>query len=191
MALRDVDIELPFGVTVESTETKVTLLTALFFLPLLGAVPLMSRLAARTSKRAVYGGAMLVCGFYFPLLFFAGFLGGPKLPQALALLGLGIPLAGLFVFPNAILADIIDYDEQRTGQRREAIYYGMQATLQKIGLGLAAGLFALVLAVFGKSVDDPLGIRLVGPVAGALVLVGCAVFWRGYRLTDEGRLETS
>ena len=103
-------------------------------------------------------------------------------------MGLGIPLAGLFVFPQALLADIIDFDERRTGQRREAIYFGIQATLQKVGLALAAAIFVLVLALFGNSFDDSLGIRLIGPVAGVCTLIGYAVFARGYRLTDDGRL---
>ena len=189
VVLRDSEVRLPFGLTLDDTEEKVTLLTALFFLPLLGSVPLMSWLATRTSKRSVYGASLLLCGLYFPLLFFVGFLPGiPKFAQSLFLMGLGIPLAGLFVFPQALLADIIDFDERRTGQRREAIYFGIQATLQKVGLGLAAAIFVLVLAVFGNSFDDSLGIRLIGPVAGVCTLIGYAVFARGYRLTDDGRL---
>ena len=189
VVLDDTVVRLPLLPELDETGEKVALLTALTFLPLLGSVPLMLWLAARTSKRRVYGASMLLCGLYFPLLFFVGFLPGiPKLAQSLVLLGLGVPLAGLFVFPNALLADIIDFDEQHTGERREAIYYGMQATLQKAGLGLAAGIFALVLAVFGKSVGDPLGIRLMGPVAGGCALAGYAIFAWGYRLTDEGRL---
>ena len=189
VVLRDTKVDLPIGPTLEQTEAKVALLTAVFFLPLLVSVPLMSWLAQRTSKRAAYGGAMLLCGLYFPWLFFFGFLPGiPKLAQSFFVLGLGVPIAGLFVFPQALLADIIDYDEQRTGERREALYYGVQATLQKVGLGLAAATFALVLALFGKSAGDPLGIRLIGPIAGICALAGYAVFARGYRLTDEGRL---
>jgi GPH family glycoside/pentoside/hexuronide:cation symporter len=189
VVLRDTIVHLPFGIELEKTAAKVTLLTAVFFLPLIGSIPMMTWLAQRTSKRFVYGTSMLLCGLYFPALFFFGFLPGiSKLVQSFFVLGLGVPLAALFVFPQALLADIIDYDEQRTGERREALYYGVQATLQKIGLGLAAALFALVLALFGKSADDPLGIRLIGPVAGICALTGYAVFALRYRLTDEGRL---
>ena len=189
VALEGTTIRLPMLPDLDDTGEKVAFLTALTFLPLIASVPLMSWLAARTSKRRVYGGSMLLCGLYFPLLFFIGFLPGiPQLAQSFMLLALGVPLAGLFVFPNALLADIIDFDEQLTGERREAIYYGMQATLQKAGLGLAAGAFALVLAAFGKSAADPLGIRLIGPVAGVCALVGYAIFARSYRLDDEGRL---
>jgi GPH family glycoside/pentoside/hexuronide:cation symporter len=149
----------------------------------------MSWIASRVSKRKAYGVSMLIAGLYFPLLAFVGFLPGlPDIAQALLILGLAVPLAALFVFPQALLADIIDFDASITGQRREAIYFGMQATLQKVGLGLAAGMFALMLAVFGKTVDDPLGIRLIGPTAGACALLGFAVFNRGYRLNDDGEL---
>ncbi len=58
---------------------------------------------------------------------------------------------------------MIDFSE-----RREAVYYEMQATLQKAGLGLAT-IFAPAFAVFDKSADD-----LIGPVADA----GFAVFAR-------------
>lgn len=192
VVLRNTTIDLPFGPVLDGTAEKVTLLTGLFFLPLIGSVPLMSWLATRVGKRRVYGAAMLLAGCYLPLLFLFGFLPGiPKFTQALFLLPLGVPLAGLFVFPQALLADIIDFDEQRTGERREAVYYGIQATLQKVGLGLAAAIFALVLAVFGKTVDDPLGIRLIGPVAGACTLAGYAVFAKRYRLTDEGRVPST
>lgn len=49
-------------------------------------------------------------------------------------------------------------------------------------------MFALVLFLFGKTEADPLGIRLVGPVAGAFVLLGYGIFVRGYRLSDEVRV---
>ncbi|MGB2695057.1 MAG: MFS transporter [Dehalococcoidia bacterium] len=188
VVLHDTTISLPFLPDLNDTGELVALLSGLTFLPLLVTVPIMSTLAARTSKRTAYAGSMLLCALYFPLLFFVGFLPGSKAVQSLLLLGLGVPLAGLFVFPNALLADIIDHDERRTGERREAIYYGMQATLQKGGLGLAAGIFALMLALFGRSAEDPLGIRLIGPIAGACALIGYAVFVRGYHLTDDGEL---
>lgn len=188
VVLQGTTLDLPLLPAIDETGEQVALLSGLTFVPLLGAVPLMSSIAARTSKRAVYALSMLVCALYFPWLFFVGFLPGSKWAQSLALLGLGVPLAGLFVFPNALLADIIDFDARRTGERREALYYGVQATLQKGGLGLAAGIFALILALFGRSADDPLGIRLIGPVAGACALIGYVAFVRGYRLTDEGEL---
>jgi Na+/melibiose symporter-like transporter len=43
---------------------------------------------------------------------------------------------------------MIDLGALRGGCRREALYCGMQGTLRKLGLGLAAALFASTLASF-------------------------------------------
>ncbi|HEU4759010.1 MAG TPA: MFS transporter, partial [Dehalococcoidia bacterium] len=149
------------------------------------SLPLVYRLSLRRGKAWVYSAAMLVGGLYLPLMAFMGFLPGLNtLSQALLLVaGMGVPMAAVFTFPNAIQADIIDYDEVRTGYRREAVYYGTQATMEKI----AFSLFPLILAgllLLGSTAEDPLGVRLVGPVAGAAALIGWLTF-RGYRLPDK------
>ena len=48
---------------------------------------------------------------------------------------LGAPAAGFMVLPFAVLADVVDYDEQLTGRRREAIFFGVQGVVQKIFIG--------------------------------------------------------
>jgi GPH family glycoside/pentoside/hexuronide:cation symporter len=72
----------------------------------------------------------------------------------------GIAITGVFAFPNALMADIIDYDALRTGERREALYYGVQNTVEKKGrsMFILAALFLI-----GDGVN-PFHIRLVGPV---------------------------
>ncbi len=148
------------------------------------SLPLVYRLSLRRGKAWVYSSAMLVGALYLPLTAFMGFLPGLNtLSQALLLVaGMGVPMAAVFTFPNAIQADIIDYDEARTGYRREAVYYGAQATMEKI----AFSFFPLILAgllLLGSTAADPLGVRLVGPVAGAAALIGWLTF-RSYRLPD-------
>ena len=168
----------------------VALMTAGAIVVVLLTLPFAYRLAMRRGKAWVYSTAMLLGAFYLPWIAFMGFVPGvDKLAQALLFVAaMGVPMAAVFTFPNAITADIIDYDELRTGQRREAIYYGTQATLEKI----ASALFPLILALLlmlGSTADDPLGIRLVGPVAGFSALVGFLAF-RGYRLPDTVRADT-
>jgi GPH family glycoside/pentoside/hexuronide:cation symporter len=168
----------------------VALMTAAAIVVVLLTLPFAYRLAMRRGKAWVYSTAMLLGAFYLPWIAFMGFVPGvDKLAQALLFVAaMGVPMAAVFTFPNAITADIIDYDELRTGQRREAIYYGTQATLEKI----ASALFPLILALLlmlGSTADDPLGIRLVGPVAGFSALVGFLAF-RGYRLPDTVRADT-
>jgi GPH family glycoside/pentoside/hexuronide:cation symporter len=149
------------------------------------SVPLVYGLALRRGKAWVYSRAMLAGAALFPVLFFLGLAPGiGELWQSAALVALvGIPMVGVFTFPNAILADVIDYDAVRTGMRREALYYGVQNVIEKWTGALMFPLFSLLL-LFGETADDPLGIRLVGPAAGLLALAGW-FFFRRYTLPDE------
>ncbi len=67
--------------------------------------------------------------------------------------------------------------------RREALFYGAQAFVEK-----TAGSFGPILLgellLLGATAQDPLGVRLVGPVAGLLVFAGFLLL-RGYRLPDQ------
>lgn len=60
----------------------------------------------------------------------------------------GIGAAVAYLIPWSMLPDVIEYDELRTGQRREGLFYGMFVLLQQVGLslGLAASNFALEVA---------------------------------------------
>ena len=154
-------------------------------------LPVTVVLARRRSKRAVYGWGMVFAGLWFPLFAFAGFLPGvhPLAQGIVYALIAGVAIAPVQTFPNALLADITDYDTVLTGQRREATFYATHETLQKIAGAMGTGLLALLLLA-GSTADDPLGIRLVGPVAGALALAGYVVF-RRYWLPDRVTAETA
>ena len=87
---------------------------------------------------------------------------------------LGIPMAALYVIPNAIVADLTDLERKRSGQNLEAVYYGVQGFFTKITLGLS---FLAVTGLFlmfgrGEQSGSDLGIRLTGPIAAASILVG-------------------
>ncbi len=174
----------------EEEGATVAALTATAIVVVLISLPVVFRLAMRRGKDWVYSAAMLIGAVYLPFLFFMGFVPGiPKLLQAFLFIApLGIPMSAVFTFPNAIQADIIDYDAVRTGMRREALYYGTQAMAEKV----ASALFPIILAgllLMGSTSDNTLGIRLVGPVAGLSVFIGY-LFFRGYRLPDTVTEET-
>lgn len=177
----------PFFVRVvlEETENKVSWITGAILVVVLLSLPLMARLATSRGKKWTYAAGMLVLVLYMPFWFFVGYLPVlPKLVQGVLYVALsGVPFAALHVFPTALMADVIDYDEQLTGQRREAIYYGIQETLKKLAFALSTGLFALVLSL-GYSAENPLGIRLMGPIASLVVLLGFLAFVWGYHLPD-------
>lgn len=88
----------------------------------------------------------------------------------LALLTLfGMALSGLFILPNAILADIIDEDAKQTGVQRGAIYFGIQAMVIAVSSGVAS-LLAGAILMLGKTPVQSLGVQLVYPVAGLFAL---------------------
>ncbi len=163
----------------------VSILSAVAIAAMLGATPIFMRLALRRSKREAYSLAMLAAGVVFPLLSFAGFVPGiPKVAQVLAVIVVvGIPLAGVYLFPTALTADLADHDAVETGMRREATYYGSQNFVER-SAGSLTPLLLSGLLLMGNTAENPWGIRLVGPVAGVLVLVGYVLF-RPYRLPDE------
>ncbi|HCV00390.1 MAG TPA: hypothetical protein DGL25_04230, partial [Dehalococcoidia bacterium] len=168
----------------EEEGTTVAILTGSALGMLLLILPLVVRQSRRYSKRQVYRWGMLFAALYFPLFAFAGFLPTiPPMAQAIAYaLLIGVALAPAQTFPNALIADITDYDTLRTGLRREGTFYATQATLEKVAGAAGPGILIALLAL-GSTTDDSLGIRLVGPVAGLLTLLGYLVF-RRYWLPD-------
>jgi GPH family glycoside/pentoside/hexuronide:cation symporter len=175
-----------FGLSVTLGEGAIaSVLFGATIISVLAVLPLVYRLAVRWGKARVYSAAMLLGAAAFPLLFFMGLVPGVNpLAQSIVFVAVaGPPMVGVFTFPNAIMADIIDYDAVRTGMRREALYYGAQNVVEKWTASLAYPLFAALL-LFGETPGNPLGIRLVAPVAALASLAGYLTF-RGYRLPDE------
>ena len=179
------------GLSLDLEEGAISaILTAVAIAMVVLALPLVYRLSVSRGKAWVYSTAMLLGSLGFPFIFFMGFVPGiPVMLQSLLFVAfIGLPMAAVFTFPNAFMADVIDYDELRTGMRREAIYYGALSTIEKWASSLYAPILALILLA-GETADDPLGIRLAGPVAGLASFLGYLCF-RGYRLPDEVTAES-
>jgi glycoside/pentoside/hexuronide:cation symporter, GPH family len=170
---------------IEDEGTWVAILSAAAIVAMIASVPLFAAYAARRSKRLAFGHAMLGAACVFPLLAVAGTVPGVPDSAELAVLMIvaGIPFAGVYLFPAALTADIIDEDAGRTGLHREATYYGAQNFVEKTATSFGPLLLALLL-VLGRSEDDTLGLRLVGPAAAALVFAAWLVF-RRYELEDD------
>ncbi len=125
--------------------------------------------------------AMLVLTLSLPLYYFIGqpILGIPALPLAFAAIAIaGFPIACLFIVPDALVASITVYDKNKSGQSREAMFYGTQGLLMKTAMGLSSLLIGVLLQYFGQTVDEPLGVQLTGPVAAVFVLIGFLIFTR-------------
>jgi len=102
-------------------------------------LPLWLRASFRSGKKTVY-----FAGMTFWLLSQTGlFFLQPGQTVALVCLAAtaGVGISVCYLIPNAMLPDVIEWDELRTGKRREGIYYGLCVFLQK--LALAGGSYAV------------------------------------------------
>ena len=86
-----------------------------------------------------------------------------------------VPLAGLLVLPNVLLADIAETDARATGQAREAMFYAVQGLVLNGGTALASALLGLVLSL-GYDRGQALGLRLIPVLAGVCTLAALLVF---------------
>ncbi len=89
-----------------------------------------------------------------------------------------------FALQQAIIADIIDYDEKLTSFRREGMYYGVFGIVIKGGSSVSFLITGFLFNTFGFSSGDDLGIRLLGIVSGTLAIIGFIIF-QFYRLKEE------
>jgi glycoside/pentoside/hexuronide:cation symporter, GPH family len=130
-------------------------------------------LAKRIGK---FRGFLLVLGssaLIFPLIALAGVLpmGSPLLRTQIALALAGLPVAGFAVLAFALLADVIDLDSEKSGIRREAIYFGVQAIFQKSMIGLSVIFFA-----WSHEVTGTRGLYGIAVVAGVTCAAGFIAF---------------
>ncbi|HET9915132.1 MAG TPA: MFS transporter [Anaerolineales bacterium] len=151
-------------------------------LALLACYPLVNWLAGRFGKLSVFAGSLLASAIVMPGLM----LIGPWLPIPLMAQGIiwvllvSIAMSGITMLPQAFAAEITDYDEKLTGQRREGAYYSSWVLLGQL-IGALAGAALPLLFLLGRSQSDvngPLGVRLTGLIGGVLMLISLFVFLR-------------
>lgn len=104
----------------------------------------------------------------------------------------GFGVSTTYLVPWSMLPDVIEYDELRTGQRREGIFYSFMVLLQKIGLALGQLLLGLALNVTGYDgslAEQPpsaiWAIRLaIGPLPMVFLVLGIIVAYL-YPITES------
>jgi len=188
LAFQLLTTDIPFYVhSVVGTHSwlKPRVLLAVAIAAALACLPLFIRLSRRSSKRHAYRVSMIVAAITFPLLGIAGLLPGiPAEVQILVATALiGAPIGAHFLFPVPLTADVIDHDSARTKQRREATYLGASSFVERTATSLAFMLLAL-LRLLGDTRGHSLGVRLVGPVGGLLILAAYLLF-RSYDVPDD------
>lgn len=178
-----ITLNLPLYVTVllGGTEDETAIYFGLAFVIALLFFPAVNITSKKTGLKAVMMFALVAFMVLLPLFYF---LGRPVLgltPEVFGyiIMGLaGLPLAVIFIVPDAIVAEVSDLEGKLSGQKREAMYFGAQGFILKLALGLSTVITGALLQVFGSTPDQPLGIQLTGPVSALFILVGVIVFSR-------------
>lgn len=133
------------------------------------------------------------------LIFAAGclalLLGGRYvIPAAFGFLCFGFGFAGGMYLIPLMNGDVVDYDEHKTGLRREGMYAGINSFITKPAISLAQWALLTIITAFGYNQSLEKGMQsslaktgvLVGWVAPTgLLLLLCFVFLRWYPLAGE------
>ncbi len=82
---------------------------------------------------------------------------------------LGVGLAGLMLLMDILLADVIDEDHIRTGQRREGAYFGSNALFIRLGVSAQALVMSQIMDASGY--DPALAIQPASLAIGIRILV--------------------
>lgn len=191
VAQGDLLLKMPgLGLPIESAVLGVMVVVAV------PALPLWSWLAQRLGKRIAY---MIAIGLWTLLLMTLIFLPPMRLGIAMLMaILMGLSYSAAHMLPDAIFPDVIDWDELRTGERHEGIYYGTKNFIRKLTTAFAIFLTLQVLGWLGYQTPPEhatvfmqpdavvLGIRvLVGPVASILLIALLFVTW--YYPLNRGR----
>jgi len=154
--------------------------------------PVVTWLSNRLDKSTVFAGSLLASACVLPLLMVVG----DRVPLGLKAQGIiwitlqSVAMAGVTMLPPAFGAEITDHDEALTGQRREGAYYATWGLLDQAINGVASAVLPLIL-LLGRSRADPrgpLGVRLVGPLSGVLMLAAFLIFREyPFRRTSPGQ----
>lgn len=150
------------------------------------SAPLWFWLLKKYSKKTVFRWIIASMAIGFTASFFIGSIDFiPPMVQAMLIFPIAaIPVGGMFAASLGIIADLTDYDELKFGKRREAIYYGIYGIVRKTGWALCSIILAGVFQVFGYSLENPLGVRVLWLVCAFSCLIGLVAFIP-YKLGDS------
>jgi len=164
-----------------------------FFIVSLAAVPFWIALVKRFDKKA-----LLVAGLF---IVSAGtlsmsWLGAGDVLGVCVLCGIcGFGAASLEVNFSSLQADVIDYDELHSGERKEGVYFAVWHLASKSATGLSAAGVGFLLAASGfepnvdQSQSSLLAIRTMESIIpGGFFFVATLVFLR-FRLTREAHAQ--
>lgn len=146
--------------------------------------PLWTRLAARVGKATTFRIGLGLSLLAFSSVFFVG--PGEYVSLALVMAFSGAANVGFWTLLHALVADCIDLDATRHGERREGLFSGFSALVKKLAIAGAAAGVGLGLTVIGYEEGVTPSAAVVGrlqllfAVPPTLLALGALFVLRGY-----------
>jgi glycoside/pentoside/hexuronide:cation symporter, GPH family len=178
-----------FGLAYESAFFGVLMLVCILF------IPFWMWMARRFDKREAYMFAMI---FWVAVQFLVFTIrpGDTLYLMIIAVLA-GVGVSAAYILPDAMFADVIEWDELRTRRRQEGAFYGIRTFVRKLTGALIVFITLQLLGQSGYSAP-PAGalqfsqpdaalhmIRLIVSPFGAILLAGTIVFAWLFPLTRK------
>jgi len=158
----------------------------LVFVMIFAFFVVFNKLIGKFGVKKTFIFAVFWAGMSFLLIFFIGWT------ISFAIIGfvlIGIGFSGFMLTNQVVIADIVDYDETRTGKRRETTYSGINALITKPAISIANWLFLVIINIFGFDSQQPtqdfsaqMGIMLGFSLIPAIFLIFGAIVMLFYPL---------
>jgi GPH family glycoside/pentoside/hexuronide:cation symporter len=155
-----------------------------FFLPTVLFIPIVLPLSRRLGKKNTWALGMAISGVAFGLLVFAT---GPEQAWIIYVSGVGAGIGGAIgaMVGPSVQADVVDYDEYLTGERKEGVYFAVWSFARKCAGGIMGVITGVVLQLVGfepnveQTEETKFALRsLFAFLPGAGYAIGLLLFWR-------------
>ena len=161
-------------------ESFMTVLAGIVIGVALLSFPFVNGMAKRIGKKKMIMSGVLILGIATAVIFPLSFnMEGAAFYIALAMIGLcGLPLAILTILITPSIADMARAEAIRSGESREAMFFGARAVPLKATIALTGVTFSYLLSAFGKDVAEPLGVQLSILAVSVASFIGFFAFSR-------------
>ncbi len=125
------------------------------------AMALVPSLCEKIEKKKLYNLCNIIGSIPFFAVFAVYLIAGTELYKTVWIIVLavlfavaGASLGASMVIQSIMIADCVDYDEQRTGYRPDGVFFSGQSFITKLGAGISSFIQGIVFALVGFSGDN-------------------------------------
>ncbi|MFW9899375.1 MAG: MFS transporter [Candidatus Thorarchaeota archaeon] len=145
----------------------------------------------KQGKLGVKKSMQIMIGIFSLSCFIILIFGRNLILTSIGFVGIGMAIVGGFFLIPLMNGDVIDKDEDMTGQRREGMYAGVNSFVTKYAISLAEAVFLFIIAIFGydeslakgqQSTLAETGIIIGWMLVPALLLLICFIVMHWYPL---------